>query len=149
MSTQLNGEILALVKEKLPSLQAEAFALFYKTAEETEKSYADLTAKYSTIIARLAAEHEQASTMIQKLEQRIWKQGELEQREEVVVAIEHERALLELKEEHCDEKVELMQDLFHVVFGNTVIHRELHRTASKDVGNFSTIEKTAEATKEE
>ena len=125
-------EILQIVKEKLPAIQAQAIADYVAEAEKTkrEKDYLEEN--------RILQEktHEKTKEEIKSLRARIEKIQDIEKREQSLRDAELQAAVDKQKLEGAEEKVALVKEMFRVVFANTQIKRKIYGEVPVSAGQF-------------
>ena len=119
----LNQDILAAVKAKLPSIQAEALAEFVKESAHTKVKLAQEVEAGN----RMTAELEELKKMKMSREQLLTKERVLSERKTALDQLNIEQIGKDERLKCAEDKVAFMTEMLSLIFRNTEIKRSVLR----------------------
>jgi len=132
----MEQEILRIVKERLPAIQAQAIADYVAEAEKTKRERDHL--EENRIVQEKA--HNKMEEEIKSLRSELEKVKDIEKREQAVKDSELQGAVDAQKLKGAEEKVELVKEMFKIVFANTRIKREIFGSTPITNGQYGIAE---------
>lgn len=128
---KMEQEILQIIKEKLPAIQAQAIADFVAEAKEVKVQRNRLDA--NRVVQEKA--HNKTNAEIKELRAKLEAVQGIEVREKVVKDLELQNAVDAQKLKGAEEKVTLVKEMFRTVFANATIKRNLTGSVPVPISN--------------